>query len=149
MTQTVFILNGPNLNLLGEREPHIYGHDTLADIEQRCIARGQEHGFKIDFRQSNIEGEIINSVHEARKVAAAIIINPAGFSFTSIALLDALKAFDGVKLEVHLSNIHQREAIYHHSLVSKTAHAVIAGLGADGYILALDALRRRFDAAAK
>ncbi|APW38012.1 3-dehydroquinate dehydratase [Rhodoferax koreense] len=149
MTQTVFILNGPNLNLLGEREPHIYGHDTLADIEQRCIARGKEHGFEIDFRQSNIEGEIINSVHEARKKAVAIIINPAGFSFTSIALLDSLKAFDGVKFEVHLSNIHQREAIYHHSLVSKTAHAVIAGLGADGYILALDALRRRFDAASK
>lgn len=149
MTQTVFILNGPNLNLLGEREPHIYGFDTLADIEQRCIARGKEHGFSIDFRQSNIEGEIINSVHEARKKAVAIIINPAGFSFTSIALLDSLKAFDGVKFEVHLSNIHQREEIYHHSLVSKTAHAVIAGLGADGYILALDALRRRFDAAAK
>jgi 3-dehydroquinate dehydratase-2 len=149
MTQTVFILNGPNLNLLGEREPHIYGHETLAMIEQRCIERGREHGFRIDFRQSNIEGEIINSVHEARKVASAIIINPAGFSFTSIALLDALKAFDGLKLEVHLSNIHQREAIYHHSLVSKTAHAVIAGLGADGYILALDALRRKFDAAAE
>lgn len=149
MSQTVFILNGPNLNLLGEREPHIYGHETLAMIEQNCIARGKEHGFTIDFRQSNIEGEIINSVHEARKKAQAIIINPAGFSFTSIALLDSLKAFDGIKLEVHLSNIHRREAIYHNSLVSKTADAVIAGLGADGYILALDALRRKFDAAAK
>jgi len=147
MTQTVFILNGPNLNLLGEREPHIYGYDTLATIEQRCIARGQELGFAIDFRQSNLEGEIINSVHEARKKAVAIIINPAAYSFTSIAILDALKAFDGVKLEVHLSNIHRREALYHHSLVSKTADAVIAGLGADGYILALDALRRRLDAA--
>ena len=147
MNQTVFILNGPNLNLLGEREPHIYGHETLAMIEQRCIARGREHGFAIDFRQSNIEGEIINSVHEARQKAVAIVINPAGFSFTSIALLDALKAFDGTKLEVHLSNIHRREEIYHRSLVSRTADAVIAGLGADGYILALDALRRRLDAA--
>jgi 3-dehydroquinate dehydratase-2 len=104
MTQTVYILNGPNLNLLGEREPEIYGYDTLA------------------------------------------MINPAGFSFTSVALLDSLKAFDGVKLEVHLSNIHKREAIYHHSLVSKTADAVIAGLGADGYLLALDALARKLAA---
>jgi 3-dehydroquinate dehydratase-2 len=146
MTQTVYILNGPNLNLLGEREPEIYGYDTLAMIEERCVARGRELGFTIDFRQSNIEGEIINSVHEARKKAVAIIINPAGFSFTSVARLDSLKAFDGVKLEVHLSNIHKREAIYHHSLVSKTADAVIAGLGADGYLLALDALARRLAA---
>ena len=144
--QTVFILNGPNLNLLGEREPEIYGHDTLAMIEQRCVERGRQLGFDIVFRQSNFEGEIINSVHEARKLAQAIIINPAGLSFTSIALLDSLKAFDGVKLEVHLSNIHKREAIYHHSLVSKTADAVIAGLGADGYLLALDALARKFAA---
>ena len=143
MSHTVFVLNGPNLNRLGKREPAIYGTDTLAAIQQRCEARATELGLTLDFRQTNFEGTLVESVHEACDTgAAAIVINPAGYSFTSIALLDALKQFDGPKLEVHLSNIHTREAIYHHSLVSKTATAVIAGLGADGYVTAVEAVAR-------
>lgn len=143
MPKPIYILNGPNLNLLGEREPEIYGHDTLADIEARCRLRAQALGLALDFRQTNFEGTLVESVHEARKAACGIIINPAGLSFYSVPLLDSLKAFDGPKIEVHLSNIHQREAIYHHSLVSKTAHVVIAGAGAYGYELAIDALHQR------
>ena len=136
----VFVLNGPNLNLLGEREPEIYGRTTLAEIERMCADRAKAHGFGLDFRQTNFEGTLIESVHEARKSAAGIVINPAGFSFTSVALLDALKMFDGPKIELHISNIHQREAIYQHSLVSKTATAVMAGLGPRGYEIAIDAM---------
>ena len=143
MTSPVlFILNGPNLNLLGEREPHIYGHTTLAEIEARCGARCATAGFEMVFRQTNFEGVLIESVHEARKAAAGIIINPAGLTFTSIALLDSLKMFDGPKIELHISNIHKREEIYHHSLISRTATAVIAGLGPDGYEVAVDAMRK-------
>lgn len=138
--QTIFILNGPNLNLLGQREPEIYGHTTLQEIRGWCEADAAELGVAVDFRQSNFEGAIIESIHEARTAAAGIIINPAGYSFTSIAILDALKMFDGPKIELHISNIHQREAIYHHSLVSKTATAVMAGFGAPGYRLALRAM---------
>ncbi len=138
--RTIFILNGPNLNLLGQREPEIYGRTTLDEIRGWCEADANELGLAIDFRQSNFEGEIIEAVHAARKDAAGIIINPAGYTFTSIAILDALKMFDRPKIELHISNIHQREAIYHNSLVSKTATAVIAGLGAYGYRLALRAM---------
>lgn len=138
--RTIFILNGPNLNLLGQREPEIYGHTTLQEIRGWCEADAAELGVAVDFRQSNFEGAIIESIHEARTAAAGIIINPAGYSFTSIAILDALKMFDGPKIELHISNIHQREAIYHHSLVSKTATAVMAGFGAPGYRLALRAM---------
>jgi 3-dehydroquinate dehydratase-2 len=137
----LFILNGPNLNLLGEREPSIYGHTTLAEIEERCGSRCAALGLDIDFRQSNFEGVLIESVHEARKKAAGIVINPAGLTFTSIALLDALKMFDGPKIELHISNIHRREVIYHRSLISGTATAVIAGLGPSGYEVAVDAMR--------
>jgi 3-dehydroquinate dehydratase-2 len=141
MTARVLLLNGPNLNRLGKREPAIYGTDTLEQIRQRCEARAASLGLRLDFRQTNFEGALVESVHEACDGAFdAIIINPAGYSFSSVALLDALKQFDGPKLEVHLSNIHSREAIYHHSLVSKTATAVIAGLGAQGYLYALDAV---------
>ncbi|CAM5184593.1 3-dehydroquinate dehydratase OS=Castellaniella defragrans OX=75697 GN=aroQ PE=3 SV=1 [Castellaniella defragrans] len=143
MTPTVFILNGPNLNLLGVREPQIYGRETLAELRQRCEDYARTLGLNIDFRQSNFEGALIESVHEARDNAAAIIINPAGFSFTSIALLDSLKMFDGPKFEVHISNIHRRDSIYHTSLVSRTADAVIAGLGTDGYLTALKAASER------
>jgi len=136
----IFILNGPNLNLLGEREPHIYGSTTLADIRGWCEADAAELGVAIEFRQSNFEGEIIESIHTARKEAAGIIINPAAFTFTSIAILDALKTFDKPKIELHISNVHQREEIYHKSLVSKTATAVMAGFGAYGYRLALRAI---------
>ena len=141
----LFILNGPNLNLLGEREPHIYGHTTLAEIAEMCRERCARCGFDPDFRQTNYEGALIESVHEARRKAAGIIINPAGFSFTSIALLDSLKMFDGPKIELHISNIHKREEIYHHSLVSRTATAVIAGLGPSGYGVAVDAMRMLID----
>jgi 3-dehydroquinate dehydratase-2 len=140
MKKVVFVLNGPNLNLLGEREPAIYGRTTLAEIERMCAARAKAHGLGLDFRQTNFEGTLIESIHEARKAAAGIVINPAGLSFTSVALLDALKMFDGPKIELHISNIHQREAIYHHSLVSKTATAVVAGLGPGGSGIAIDAM---------
>ena len=128
--RTIFILNGPNLNLLGEREPEIYGPTTLNDIRAWCEADAKELGLAIDFRQSNFEGEIIESIHAARKQAAGIIINPAGYTFTSVAILDALKMFDGPKIELHISNVHKREEIYHKSLVSRAATAVMAGFGA-------------------
>jgi 3-dehydroquinate dehydratase II len=143
----IFVLNGPNLNLLGEREPEIYGRETLADVEARCRRRAEALGRAIDFRQTNWEGALVESVHEARRAACAIVINPAGLSFQSIPLLDSLKMFDGPKIEVHLSNIHQREPIYHHSLVSRTAHGVIAGMGALGYELAIEAAHDRLAAA--
>ena len=136
----IFILNGPNLNLLGEREPEIYGSTTLDEIRQWCETDARELGLEIDFRQSNFEGEIIEAIHVARKQAAGIIINPAAYTFTSIAILDALKMFDGPKIELHLSNVHKREEIYHKSLVSRTATAVMAGFGALGYRLALRAM---------
>ncbi len=136
----IFLLNGPNLNLLGEREPALYGHTTLQQIEQRCHAMGHTLGLKVDFRQSNEEGQLINWVHEARRTAAGIVINPAGYSFTSVALLDALKASALPIIEVHITNIHQREAYYRNSLVSQTARGVICGFGALGYELSLRAM---------
>ncbi len=138
MTKPVFILNGPNLNRLGTREPHIYGTATLADIEAMC--RAEVPNVAIDFRQTNHEGELIAWVHEAIDEAAGIVINPAAWSFTSIALLDALKMFPGPIVEVHISNIHRREAHYHRSYVSLAATGVIAGLGAAGYPAALRAI---------
>ncbi|NVP55350.1 type II 3-dehydroquinate dehydratase [Rhizobium sp. DBTS2] len=138
--RTIFILNGPNLNLLGQREPEIYGRTTLDEIRGWCEGDAKELNVAIDFRQSNFEGEIIEAVHAARTQAAGIIINPAGYTFTSIAILDALKMFNGPKIELHISNVHQREEIYHKSLVSKTATAVMAGFGAYGYRLALRAM---------
>lgn len=138
--RTVFILNGPNLNLLGQREPEIYGSTTLAEIRGWCEADAKELGLAIDFRQSNFEGEIIEAIHEARVKAAGIIINPAGYTFTSIAILDALKMVTRPKIELHISNVHTREEIYHKSLVSRTATAVMAGFGAYGYRLALRAM---------
>jgi 3-dehydroquinate dehydratase II len=140
MKKVIFVLNGPNLNLLGEREPEIYGHATLAEIEKLCASRAKAHGLGLDFRQTNFEGVLIESVHEARKSAVGLIINPAALTFTSIALLDSLRMFDGPKIELHISNVHQREAIYHNSLVSRTATAVMAGLGPEGYGTAVDAM---------
>ena len=140
MTQRVVILNGPNLNLLGVREPAIYGHQTLADIEAACRRCADVHGLGIEFRQSNHEGQLIDWIQEARGQAAAIVINPAGFTNTSIAILDALKMFEGPIVEVHLSNIHRREAFRHTSYISLAATGVICGLGARGYLLALDAI---------
>jgi 3-dehydroquinate dehydratase-2 len=140
MTNKIFVLNGPNLNLLGEREPSIYGTTTLADIRDRCEAKATSLGFSVDFRQTNFEGELVESVHQARKEACGIIINPAGYTFTSIALMDALKTFDGPKIELHISNVHARESIYHNSLISRTATGIMIGFGARGYELAIEAM---------
>jgi 3-dehydroquinate dehydratase-2 len=140
MAPHVMVLHGPNLNLLGVREPEIYGRDTLADIEALCLAQGRKYGFEIDFRQSNAEASLIDWLHEARGTKAGVAINPAGLSFHSIPLLDALKMFDGPKVEVHITNIHRREPMYQKSLISHGVTGVIAGLGATGYVLAIDAL---------
>jgi len=137
---TVHILNGPNLNLLGKREPHIYGHTTLPEIEARCQAACARLGLTSVFRQTNHEGQLVDWVHEAREQAGGIVINPAGYSFTSVALLDALKASELPIVEVHITNIHRREAMYHKSFVSLAAMGVICGLGPLGYELALAAL---------
>ncbi|CAH1648256.1 3-dehydroquinate dehydratase [Hyphomicrobiales bacterium] len=136
----IYILNGPNLNLLGQREPAIYGSTTLAEIGERCARKASTLGFTVDFRQTNFEGELVESVHQARQEACGIIINPAGYSFTSVALLDALKMFERPKIELHISNVHARESIYHNSLVSRTATGIIIGLGAAGYELAIQAM---------
>ena len=134
MQKPIYILNGPNLNRLGKREPEIYGKITLADIEHYC--REEAKAFPVEFRQSNSEAQLIDWIHEAIDSGSGIIINPAAFTFTSIAILDALKMFGGPIIELHISNIHKREAYYHHSYVSKVATAVIAGLGAEGYRVA-------------
>ncbi len=141
MTKPIFVLNGPNLNRLGTREPEIYGSTTLADIERLC--REAVPSQPIEFRQSNREGELVDWIQEAIEHAAGVIINPAAYSFTSIAILDALKMFPGPIIEVHISNIHRREPHYHKSYVSLAATAVIAGLGAQGYALAVRALTDR------
>ena len=140
MSKHVFVLNGANLNLLGMREPQIYGSATLADVEALCRARADELGLAIDFRQSNSEGTLVDWIQEAIGSASGIIINPAGHSFTSIPILDALKIFRWPIVEVHISNIHRREPYYHRSYVSYAATGVIAGLGVRGYVLALDAI---------
>lgn len=137
MSRLVFVLNGPNLNLLGKRQPHIYGHTTLADVEADCRKLAAELGLDIRFHQSNREYEIIDWVHEAREIAAGIVINPAAFTHTSVAILDALNTFEGPVIEVHISNVHKREEFRHHSFVSLRADGVIAGLGTDGYQLGL------------
>jgi len=139
MTKPIYVLNGPNLNRLGTREPHVYGRITLAEIEAMC--REAASGHPIVFRQSNREYELIDWVHEAIDEGCGIIINPAAFTFTSMALMDALKMFSGPLIELHISNIHRREPIYHKSFVSPIATAVIAGLGPLGYPVAVRAMR--------
>jgi 3-dehydroquinate dehydratase-2 len=140
MSKPVFVLNGANLNLLGTREPHIYGTTTLADIEAICRELAAQLGIALEFRQSNSEAVLIDWIHEAIGAASGIVINPAGHSFTSIAILDALKVFRWPIVEVHISNIHRREPHYHRSYVTYAATGVIAGLGAQGYVLALEAI---------
>lgn len=140
MMATILVLNGPNLNLLGEREPEIYGRETLADIKRRCVERGQNLGYDIEFHQSNSESTLIDWIHGARNKMAGIAINPAGLSFHSIPLLDALKMFDGPKIEVHITNIHKREPMYQKSIISHGVTGVIAGVGGMGYALAIDAI---------
>ncbi|RVT82840.1 type II 3-dehydroquinate dehydratase [Rhodobacteraceae bacterium CCMM004] len=133
----ILLLNGPNLNLLGQRQPEIYGADTLADVEDRARALGAELGLEVECRQSNHEGQLVDWIQEARGTAHAIVLNPGAYSHTSIAILDALNAFDGTVIEVHVSNIHRREAFRHRSYVSLRADGVIAGCGVQGYALAL------------
>jgi 3-dehydroquinate dehydratase II len=136
----VFVLNGPNLNLLGVRDPSIYGRDTLGDIEERCTARAAALGLEIDFRQTNHEGQLVDWIQEARESADGIILNAGALTHTSVALLDALSAAELPVIEVHLSNIFRRESFRHHSYVSLAANGVICGLGAQGYEFALDAV---------
>lgn len=137
MPKKILILNGPNLNLLGTRQPEVYGSDTLADVERDCTALATELGAEVTLKQSNHEGVLVEMIHEARNTTDGIIINPAAYSHTSVAILDALNMFEGPVLEVHISNIHQRESFRHHSYVSARAEGVIAGFGVEGYQLAL------------
>lgn len=136
----IFVLNGPNLNMLGTREPAVYGHDTLDDIRVRCETAAKPLGLKVDFRQSNIEGELVSWIQEARGKAGGIIVNAGAYTHTSIAMLDALQAVELPVIEVHLSNIFRRDAFRQHSYISLAAKGVICGLGAKGYELALQAL---------
>jgi 3-dehydroquinate dehydratase-2 len=145
---TVFILNGPNLNLLGVREPATYGYDTLADVEQRCLARAEALDLSIDFRQTNHEGQMVDWIHEAREAADGIILNAGALTHTSVAVLDALNAAELPIIEVHLSNIFRRESFRHHSYVSLAANGGIFGLGPQGYELALEAIASLIDAEA-
>jgi 3-dehydroquinate dehydratase, type II len=141
MTQTVYVLNGPNMNLLGTREPEKYGRATLADVEKLCRATATRFGVEIVFRQSNSEGELVDWIQEAgAKKAAGLVINPAGYTTTSIAILDALLALGLPVIEVHITNIHARESFRQNSYVSKAAKAVIAGFGIEGYALAITGL---------
>jgi 3-dehydroquinate dehydratase II len=139
---TILVLNGPNLNLLGIREPEIYGRETLADIEESCLEAAAGLGVAVDFRQSNHEGQLVDWIQEARENADGIIINPGGYTHSSLAIHDALRAADLPIVEVHLSNIHRRESFRHRSFVSLAATGIICGLGGHGYVLALEAMAR-------
>jgi 3-dehydroquinate dehydratase-2 len=141
MAKTIYVLNGPNLNALGSREPEKYGHSTLADVEKLCRDTAKRFGLEVDFRQSNHEGEIVDAFHEAKKKkAVGVVINPAGYTTTSVAILDAIYAVQLPTVEVHITNIHQREEYRHHSYISKGAKAVICGFGVEGYALAVAGL---------
>jgi 3-dehydroquinate dehydratase-2 len=147
MAKTIYVLNGPNLNLLGTRQPEIYGRATLADVKALCEKTAKRHGLTVEFRQSNHEGEIVDWINEALvKKAAGLIINPAGYTTTSVAILDALYTLPAPTIEVHISNIHAREEFRHHSYVSKAARAVICGFGITGYALAIQGLAELIDA---
>ena len=146
MSAVIYILNGPNLNLLGVREPHLYGGTTLAQVEQLCRRVVSELGLACEFRQTNHEGVMVDWVQEAREKATAVVINPAGLSFRSIPVLDALKTLDQPIAEVHISNIHRRDPLYQHSLMSVAATGVICGFGAFGYEMAIRALAQRLAA---
>jgi 3-dehydroquinate dehydratase II len=145
MSRLVYIINGPNINLLGKRQPHIYGHETLADVEKDCRALAKTLKLDINFHQSNREYEIIDWIHAARETAGGLIINPGAFTHTSIAILDALNTFDHPVMEVHISQVHKREAFRHHSYVSMRADGVMAGFGTQGYQLALQRVARLLD----
>jgi 3-dehydroquinate dehydratase-2 len=145
MSRIVYFLNGPNLNLLGKRQPQIYGYETLADVEAQCRRVADELRLELRFHQSNREYEIIDWIHEAREIAGGLAINPAAFTHTSVAILDALNTCEFPIIEVHISNVHKREAFRHHSYVSLVAAGVIAGCGTQGYELALRRLARLID----
>ncbi|WP_293864113.1 type II 3-dehydroquinate dehydratase [uncultured Alsobacter sp.] len=146
MSRLVYVLNGPNLNLLGKRQPHIYGHDTMEDVEADCRKVAKAHGLEIRYHQSNREYELIDWIHEARETAGGIVINAGAFTHTSVAILDALNAFDGIVMEVHISNVHKRESFRHHSYISLRAEGVIVGCGIQGYGLALQRIAALLDA---
>jgi len=146
MAKSIYVLNGPNLNRLGKREPDIYGTTTLAEVEAKCHEAAGSH--PIEFRQTNAEHQLVDWIHEAIDHGSGIVINPAGLTFRSIPVLDALKMFPGPIFELHISNIHRREKIYHHSLISKIATAVLMGLGPDGYPTAVSAMVRLLEASA-
>jgi 3-dehydroquinate dehydratase II len=147
MSRIVYVLNGPNLNLLGKREPAIYGRETLADVEADCRRAAAELRLELEFRQSNAEFQLIDWIHEARERAGGIVINPAAFTHTSVAILDALQSCEFPIIEVHISNVHRREEFRQHSYVSKVAAGVIAGLGTQGYVFALHRLAHLIDTA--
>jgi 3-dehydroquinate dehydratase-2 len=150
MAKTIYVLNGPNLNSLGTREPEKYGHSTLKDVEALCRKAAQPYGLEVDFRQTNREGELVDWFHEAKaKKVAGIVINPAGYTTTSVAILDAILAVAIPTVEVHITNSHQREEFRHHSYVSKGAKAVICGFGAEGYALAIHGLAALIGAKAR
>ena len=141
MAKTIYVLNGPNLNSLGTREPEKYGRSTLKDVEKLCHKTAERYGLEVDFRQTNREGELVDWFHEAKaKKIAGIVINPAGYTTTSVSILDAIFAVAIPTIEVHITNIHQREEFRHHSYISKGAKAVICGFGAEGYALAIQGL---------
>lgn len=145
----IYILNGPNLNLLGTREPDIYGADTLDMVKEKCAAKATTLGLSVDFRQTNIEGELVNWIHEARLKAHGILINAGAYTHTSVALHDALKAVNLPTVEVHLSNVYKRESFRHHSYISPAAHGVICGFGPQSYELALEGLSNILNATKK
>ena len=145
MSRLILVLNGPNLNLLGKRQPEIYGRETLADVEVSCTKLAGSMGLTTRFHQTNREYELIDWIHEGREIAGGIVINPGAFTHTSVAILDALNTFDGPVIEVHISQIHKREAFRHHSYVSHRADAVMAGFGTQGYELALMRMARLLD----
>ncbi len=145
MAAKILVLNGPNLNMLGTREPEIYGHQSLADVEAACAERGRALGLEVAFRQSNSEGELVGWIQDARGVFDALIVNAAAYTHTSVAILDALRAVDVPVIDVHISNIFQREDFRQHSYVAMAARAVIAGCGTHGYELAIEAAARMLD----
>jgi 3-dehydroquinate dehydratase-2 len=146
VSRLIYVINGPNLNLLGKRQPEIYGHETLADVERDCQALAKTLGLEVAFHQNNFEGGVIEIIHEARTKSAGVIINAGAYTHTSIGIHDALKALDVPVVEVHISNIHQREEFRHHSYISLVASGVIVGCGTQGYQLALQRMARLLEA---
>jgi 3-dehydroquinate dehydratase-2 len=145
LAHKILLLNGPNLNMLGLREPSVYGHETLADVERLCVDTGADHGLHVECFQTNHEGQMIDRIHAARGVMAGIVINPGAWTHTSVAIHDALVAAEVPVLEVHISNVHKREAFRHHSYVSLVAVGVIAGFGTHGYKLAIEHFAKRLN----